>query len=104
MSGPKEIGIDALKAGLANGSMVVVDVREAHEFDAGRIPGSLFNPLSVFDVGLLPTDKIVILSCRSGNRSKTAFALAQAGGRPDVDTHFAPGFLGWAAAQEEIER
>eukprot|EP01037_Dinobryon_pediforme_P012714 gene12714-12809_t len=91
-------------AGLANGSMVVVDVREAHEFDAGRIPGSLFNPLSVFDVGLLPTDKIVILSCRSGNRSKTAFALAQAGGRPDVDTHFAPGFLGWAAAQEEIER
>ena len=104
MSGPKEIGIDALKAGLRDGSMIVVDVREAAEFDAGHIPGSLFNPLSAFDVSLLPKDKTVILSCRSGNRSKTAFALAQAGGRADVDTHFAPGFLGWAAASETIER
>ena len=83
MSGPKEIGIDALKAGLRDGSMIVVDVREAVEFDAGHIPGSLFNPLSAFDVSLLPKDKTVILSCRSGNRSKTAFALAQAGGRAD---------------------
>jgi rhodanese-related sulfurtransferase len=102
MPEPKEIGIDALKAGLEDGSMVVVDVREAIEYDAGHIPGSLFNPLSAFDVSLLPKDKTVILSCRSGNRSKTAFAMAQAGGRADVDTHFAPGFLGWVAAKEAI--
>jgi len=103
MFGPKEIGIDALKAGLADSSLIVVDVREAVEFEAGHIPGAIFNPLSAFDLSLLPKDKRVILSCRSGNRSKTAFAMAQAGGRIDVDTHFAPGFLGWAAAGEPVE-
>jgi rhodanese-related sulfurtransferase len=104
MLGLKEIGFDELKAGLADGSIVVVDVREANEFDAGHIPGSLLNPLSAFDPGQLPKGKRVILSCRSGNRSKTAFALAQAAGRTDVDTHFAPGFLGWSNAGEDVER
>ena len=104
MSGPKEIGLEELKAGLADGSLVIVDVREPNEFEAGRIPGSVINPLSAFNVSQLPTEKRVILSCRSGNRSKTAYAMAQAAGRTDVDTHFAPGFLGWAAANEDIER
>lgn len=103
MSGPKEISLQDMKAGLADGSIAVVDVREANEWDAGHIPNSLFNPLSAFNVALLPSGVKVVLSCRSGNRSKTAFALAQAGGRTDVDTHFAPGFNGWVAAGESVE-
>ncbi len=103
MSGPKEISLQDLKAGVADGSVVVVDVREAIEWDAGHMPQALFNPLSAFDVGMLPKGVRVVLSCRSGSRSKTAFAMAQSAGRTDVDTHFAPGFNGWVAAGEPVE-
>ena len=103
MTGVKEIGFDALKAGLADDTLVLVDVREANEFAAGHIPGSVLNPLSHFDVSALPQGRRVVLSCRSGNRSKTAAAMAQAAGRTDVDTHFAPGFMGWANAGEPVE-
>jgi len=103
MSGLKEIGLAELKAGMADGSIALVDVREAIEFDAGHMPGALFNPLSAFNVALLPEGQRVVLSCRSGNRSKTAYAQAQAGGRHDVDTHFAPGFLGWVQSGEPVE-
>jgi rhodanese-related sulfurtransferase len=34
-----ELELDELKAGLADGSILVVDVREPHEFAAGHIPG-----------------------------------------------------------------
>ena len=104
MNSPKEISLQDLKAGMADGSVVVVDVREAIEWDAGHIPHSLFNPLSAFNADMLPKGVRVILSCRSGNRSRTAFAMAQMAGRTDVDTHFAPGFNGWVAAGEPVER
>lgn len=103
MSGPKEISLQDLKAGLAAGTVALVDVREANEFGAGRIPNALFNPLSAFDVAALPKGVKVVLSCRSGSRSKTAFAMAQAAGRSDVDTHFAPGMMGWVLAGEPVE-
>ena len=45
----EDVSLEDLKRGLANGSIVLVDVREPNEWDAGRIPGALFNPLSAFD-------------------------------------------------------
>jgi hypothetical protein len=41
-----EISRDDLKRGLADGSILLVDVREADEYTAGHIKGALFNPLS----------------------------------------------------------
>lgn len=101
----ENLELDALKRGLADGSVILVDVREANEWDAGHIPGAIFNPLSAFDVSALPppSDKKIVLQCRSGRRSVTALGLAQAGGRPDVTTHFAPGMLGWEAAGEPVD-
>ena len=32
---------DAVKQGVEDGSMLVIDVREAHEYEAGHIPGSV---------------------------------------------------------------
>ena len=103
MNGPKEISLQDMKAGMADGSILVVDVREAIEWDAGHIPQAVFNPLSAFNAELLPQGVKIVLCCRSGSRTKTAFALAQAAGRTDVDTHFAPGFNGWVAAGEPVE-
>ena len=51
MTLPPIVDLDrqAVKAGLQDGSIVLVDVREPHEFAAGHIPGSVSMPLSVFD-------------------------------------------------------
>ena len=96
---------DELKKGLANGSILLVDVREPNEFVAGRIPGSVLNPLQSFDPKALPRapGKRVVISCRSGRRSLTALALAQKAGRDDVRAHYPGGFQEWANAGEKVE-
>src|SRR5664279_245698 len=94
-----------LKKGLADGSILLVDVREPNEYAAGRIPGSVLNPLQKFDPKALPqvSGKRVVLSCRSGKRSLTALDLAHKAGREDVRAHYPGGFQEWANAGEVVE-
>lgn len=109
MSAPfpfKDIDLPELKAGLADGSILLVDVREADEYAAGHIKGALFNPLSRFDPAKLPRPEPgqrVVLQCRSGKRSVTAMEQARLAGRKDVDTHFGGGILAWLNAGEPVE-
>ena len=93
-----------IRQGLAQGQLIIVDVREAHEFEAGHIPGALLNPLSVFDPSALPVNagKRVVLSCRSGKRSLTAASLAHAAGL-SIDAHYAGGMLDWVAQGGPVE-
>lgn len=100
-----EISLDDLKRGLADGSIVVVDVREADEYASGHIEGALFNPLSKFDPGKLPPPtpgKQIVVYCRSGRRSVSAMEQARLFGRRDVNTHYAGGILGWLKAGEKV--
>ena len=59
------------------GDVVVLDVREQSEFDAGHIPGAVLLPVGTItkdtaaDV-IDDLDTVVLVYCRSGNRSKTA--------------------------------
>ncbi|MCI0466200.1 MAG: rhodanese-like domain-containing protein [Beijerinckiaceae bacterium] len=101
----ENVSLGELKQGLADGSILLIDVREPNEFAAGRIPGSILNPLQKFDPGALPNvpGKRVVLSCRSGRRSITALELAQKAGREDVRAHYPGGFEGWAKAGEKVE-
>ena|SRR5208283_2882178 len=102
-----DIGLDDLKKGLADGSIVLVDVREAEEYAAGHIEGALFNPLSKFDPSKLPVasaGKRIVIYCRSGRRSVTAMEQARLAGRRDVDTHFGGGILGWLGANLDVEK
>ena len=65
--------------------VIILDVREQNEFDAGHIPGALLLPVGVISVetaaAVIPElDSVVLVYCRSGNRSKTASsALAELG-------------------------
>jgi len=93
---------DAIKQGLRDGSMVLVDVREPHEFAAGHIPGAVPNPLSAFDPSALPDGKRVVFSCAAGVRSVRAIEFAQAAGL-DLREHYKGGFKDWAAAGEPVE-
>jgi rhodanese-related sulfurtransferase len=98
-----DLGRDAVKRGLADGSILIVDVREPHEFAAGHIPGSVSMPLSTFDPHAIPQEagKRVVFSCAAGVRSVRAIELAQAFGHT-IREHYKGGFKDWAMAGEEI--
>ncbi|MCJ2035205.1 rhodanese-like domain-containing protein [Methylobacterium sp. J-068] len=98
---------DAIKAGLADRSMLVIDVREPHEFAQGHIPGAVTHPLSTFDTGaiaeLVARDgRRPVFSCMSGVRSVHALAAAQNAGLP-IEEHYAGGFKDWASSGEPVD-
>lgn len=100
-----DLDIDDIKAGLEQGSILVVDVREPHEYAAGHIPGSVSRPLSQFNPADLPNPpgKRIVLSCAAGVRSLRALEFAQSAGL-DIDSHYLGGFKDWAMRGEPIER
>jgi rhodanese-related sulfurtransferase len=67
---------------LADGSALVVDVREEYEWDAGRIDGAEHIELTQLPARAeeLPDDRTIIFVCRVGARSAMAAdALSRAG-------------------------
>ena len=57
--------------------VIVLDVREQEEFDAGHIAGAVLLPVGTITeataAAVIPEpDSVVLVYCRSGNRSKTA--------------------------------
>jgi rhodanese-related sulfurtransferase len=87
---------DEVARGLEDGSILLVDVREPHEFAAGHIPGSVSFPLSTFDPAALPEaeGRRVVFSCAAGVRSVHAIQMAQAAGL-DLREHYRGGFKDW---------
>lgn len=98
-----DVDIGTVRTGVADGSILLVDVRESHEFQAGAIPGSMSMPLSRFDPALLPRygGRRTVFSCAAGVRSVRAIELAQAGGLA-LSEHFGGGFKEWAASGEPV--
>jgi len=87
---------------LARQEIVLVDVREAEEFQNVRIEGAVLRPLSQFDPASLPPGTIV-LQCGVGKRSAMAAEIcAQAG--VEVAGHLAGGIAAWAAAGLPVQR
>jgi len=68
-----EISVDELAARL-QGDAVLIDVRQPDEYVAGHVPGARLVPLAEVPdhVAELPTDRPVLLICRSGARSLAA--------------------------------
>lgn len=100
-----DLDIEDVKQGLADGSILLIDVREPHEFAMARIPGSVSMPLSRFDSFALPEPegKRIVFSCGAGVRSLHALEFAQAAGLP-IDAHYVGGFRDWVMSGEPVER
>lgn len=98
---------DAVKQGLADGSLLLIDVREAHEYGDGHIPGAVTHPLSAFDpqalAALVEGDaRQPVFVCAAGVRSVRALHAAQQAGLP-IEAHYRGGFRDWYAAGEAVE-
>jgi rhodanese-related sulfurtransferase len=105
VDGVLEVDFDEVRAGVADGSMLLIDVREPHEYAAGHIPGAFLFPLSTFDPADLPvaeSGQQIVFACRTGARTLRAIAAAQAAGLR-LRTHYKGSFTDWAARGGEIE-
>jgi rhodanese-related sulfurtransferase len=85
--------------GLAEGRILLVDVREPNEVAVESYPQAVVVPMSQFDPAAIPDPdgKEVVFACRSGRRSVTASLAAQESGFPYA-SHLAGGILAWKAA------
>lgn len=83
---------------LGRGAIHLVDVREAHEWAQGHIPGAVHLPLSELSqrADELPEGKPVILYCLAGGRSGQALAWCNANGH-EVEGHMGGGIGAWRA-------
>ena len=86
-------------AGLREGRILLVDVREHNETNVESYPDAVIVPLSAFDPSAIPDpgQRQVVFACRSGRRSVTASLAAQDAGYP-YKAHLAGGIIAWKAA------
>jgi adenylyltransferase/sulfurtransferase len=82
---------------------ILIDVREQNEFEINRIPGSILIPKGEFLSGeafaKLPSDKQIVIHCKSGKRSADALAVVHRIGFTDA-VHVGGGVVAWV---EEID-
>lgn len=91
-----DVDVEEVKQGIADGTMLVVDVREPHEYEAGHIPSAINHPLSAFDPAALPagTGRRIVFACNSGVRTLRALEAAQAAGL-DLEEHYRGSLKEW---------
>ena len=73
----QQITQEAAKEMMDSQEVVILDVREQHEYDSGHIPGAVLLPVGTITEDTAAAvidelDTVVLVYCRSGNRSKTA--------------------------------
>ncbi|MBI4967169.1 MAG: rhodanese-like domain-containing protein [Rhodospirillales bacterium] len=94
------IDCDTLQHWQDENRVVLVDVREATEYQAGHIAGSTLVPLSRFDPGAIPAIPAghhLVIHCRSGHRCGVAAALLLAAGYSGPVHRLEGGILAWAS-------
>jgi rhodanese-related sulfurtransferase len=81
------------------GEVAIVDVREQVEFDTTHVDGVPLIPMSELAsrTAELPTDRPLVIMCRSGARSGKVTEQLNAEGTWGEVTNLAGGIIGWAA-------
>ena len=67
----RDLEPEEVARGMAEGKVLLVDVREPNETDVERYPEAFYLPMSVFDAAAIPDPqgRQVVFACRSGNRT-----------------------------------
>jgi rhodanese-related sulfurtransferase len=92
-----------VKEALDKGDVVLIDVREPYEWDAGRIPGSTHIELErlASRADEVPTNRPIVFSCRLGVRSAMAMQAFRASGWDAY--HLGGGISRWVSEGLPIE-
>jgi rhodanese-related sulfurtransferase len=88
-----------------NPDVILIDVREQAEYDAGHIPNVKLIPLGQLPnrVNEIPKDKFVVMTCRSGNRSGRATRFLRDQGFDNVH-NMEGGIVAWQNAGLPVEK
>ena len=73
----QQITQESAKEMMDTQEVLILDVREQHEYDSGHIPNAVLLPVGTITEDTAAAviddlDTVVLVYCRSGNRSKTA--------------------------------
>lgn len=102
---PNTVDVATVRGLQGRPDVVLLDVREPYEYQAGHIPGVKL--ISMNDVpnqmDEIPRDKTVILTCRSGNRSEQVADFLRKQGFTNVH-NMQGGILAWQQAGYPIEK
>jgi glyoxylase-like metal-dependent hydrolase (beta-lactamase superfamily II)/rhodanese-related sulfurtransferase len=101
---PARITSAELRQRLAATPPALIDVRWENEWRQGALPGAINVPLHLLREHLdeIPTDRPVVLYCRTGERSSTAASLLEQAGRTNL-MDLVGGFTAWTATAREGE-
>lgn len=89
--------IDPVQLAAIGDAAVIIDVREAEEYEAAHVPGARSVPLSRFAAGVdLPDARPLYVMCHSGGRSAQATDYLNMHGVDAIDV--AGGITGWMRA------
>ena len=101
---PDAVDAETVSAIKERDDVLVLDVREQWEYDAGHIPGVTLLPMGEVPgrMSEIPTDQTVIVTCRSGNRSGQVTQFLREQGFTNVH-NMEGGILAWEAAGLPVE-
>jgi rhodanese-related sulfurtransferase len=94
---PFEISIDELKTLLDSGkSVVLIDVREPFEHEAGHVPGDVLMPMNSVPASLntLDPDAEIVAYCQMGGRSGAVVDFMRKNGYQNARS-LTGGFAAW---------
>ena len=102
---PFNVDVATVRALQGRDDVVLIDVREPEEYAAGYIPGVRLIPMGEVPSRLneIPTDKTVIVTCRSGNRSGQITDFLRRNGLTRVH-NMQGGLLAWQRAGYPVEK
>jgi phage shock protein E len=88
-----------------NKDVYLLDVRTPQEYSQGRLSGSVLIPVGEFEqrVREVPKDKIIIVYCAVGSRSKPVASFLSQLGYKNV-YHMTDGIVGWYRNGFPIQR
>ena len=98
------VDVDTAYALQDHPDVFMLDVREPDEYDAGHIPGITLIPMGeVADrLSEIPTDREVIVTCRTGNRSAQVVDFLRQQGFTNVH-NMEGGIVAWQEAGYPVE-
>ncbi|MCA9997056.1 MAG: rhodanese-like domain-containing protein [Anaerolineales bacterium] len=101
---PADIDVQTVNAIKDRDDVFVIDVREQWEYDESHIPNITLMPMGEIASRLseIPTDKEVVVTCRSGNRSSQVATFLRDQGFTNIH-NMEGGILAWQQAGLPVE-
>ena len=102
---PVDVSVGMVESLRQQPEVMLIDVREPDEYQAGHIPGAVLIPLRDLPNHLneIPKDKTVVAVCHSGNRSAKATDFLRQTGFDNVH-NMQGGMVAWEQAGYEIQK